>query len=83
MANQVYPITVEELKDLNTKFTFHSVHGDQAGRYETMRCKAKELARQFLEFCPPGRERALAMTNLQQAVMWANASIAVGEASDV
>lgn len=28
-----------------------------------------------VEDCPPSRERALAVTNLEQAVMWANKAI--------
>ncbi len=29
--------------------------------------------------CPESREKSLAITNLQQSVMWANASIAINE----
>jgi hypothetical protein len=70
------PMTKEQVE--NT-FTYHSPKGNQPGRYEAIRGKAKELAMLLIESCPESRERAVALTNLQQAIMWANASIAINE----
>lgn len=67
------PITIEDT------FTYHKPFGDQPQRYEKLREKAKELAYLIEESCPNSREKSLAMTSLQQAIMWANASIAINE----
>lgn len=37
---------------------------------------AKELVILIDEYCPDSREKVAAQTNLEQAVMWANAGIA-------
>ena len=65
--------------DINNVFSYHAPKGDQAERYTIIRETAKELARVIDEKCPDSREKSLALTNLQQAVMWANASIAINE----
>lgn len=62
-------------------FTFHPVFGDQRERYEYLRRKAKELALAFLSFTPKSREQSLAITALQESVMWANAAIAINESN--
>ena len=63
-------------------FTYHKPFGSQTERYEEIRNKAKELALVIQRTCPPSREKSVAMTNLQQAIMWANASIAINEKED-
>ena len=61
---------------IENDFTYHAPHGDQPERYQRIRNEAKTLALTIATFCPDSRERSLALTNLEQAVMWANASIA-------
>lgn len=61
---------------IENNFMYHSPKDGDTEKYEAIRAKAKELAYLFDELCLLGRERSLAMTNLEQAVMWANASIA-------
>lgn len=63
-------------EELETRFTYHAPHGDQPGRYEVIRRNALEYARYIEDLCPESREKSLAMTHLEQAVMWANAAIA-------
>jgi hypothetical protein len=63
-------------KVLDNNFKYHSPREGQAEKYEALRAKAKELAYLIDRLCPDGRERSVAMTNLEQSVMWANASIA-------
>lgn len=65
--------------ELNKIFTYHKPFGDQPQRYEGLRSKARELAALISAYCPNSRERSLAITNLQQTIMWANASIAINE----
>ena len=68
--------------NLDNIYTYHAPFGDQTVRYAVIRETAKSLAEYLQAFCPDSRERALAMTNLEQAVMWANASIARNEQPD-
>ena len=65
--------------DIEATFTYHPPFGTQAQRYGYLRAKAKELAYLIQEECPDSREKALALTNLQQTIMWANAAIAINE----
>jgi hypothetical protein len=71
-----YPVP-EELRDrLEGDFTYHAPHPDQLPRYARLRRMAYELAMEVAALCPPGRERSLAWTNIEQAIMYANAAIA-------
>ncbi len=64
---------------IDNAFTYHSPKGDQPHRYETMREMAKRLAIWIVANTPESREQSLAITNLDQVVFWANASIARNE----
>lgn len=64
---------------IENNFKYHAPMPGQPKRYEALRAKAKELARLIEDTCPHSRERSTAMTNLEQAVMWANAAIARNE----
>lgn len=64
---------------LANSYKYHAPKGDQAERYEAIRNKAHELASLIDDLAPNSREKALAQTNLEQAVMWANKSIACNE----
>lgn len=66
--------------DARNVFSYHAPKGNQPERYERIRSKARELAEIIDAACPDSREKSLALTNLQQATMWANASIAINEA---
>lgn len=65
--------------DLDKVFTYHAPKPGQPEQYEKLRAKARELAELVMVECPPSRERSLAMANLEQSVMWANAAIARSE----
>ena len=69
-------MTKEQIENI---FTYHAANADQAERYQRIREWAKELATIINRDCPESREKSLALTNLQQAIMWANASIAINE----
>lgn len=64
---------------LENNFRYHAPKPGQAERYQKIRDKAKELAYLLEEECPGSRERSLALTKLEESVMWANASIARNE----
>ena len=63
-------------KEIENNFTYHKPEGDRPERYEEIRAKGKEFAELIEGLCLPSREKSLAMTKLEEAVMWANASIA-------
>lgn len=63
-------------QEIENRFTYHAPTGDQPQRYEQLRAKAKELAFLIRDLCPDSRERSHAITQLEDTVMWANASIA-------
>lgn len=67
------------MQDLEKRFTYHAPKPGQPEKYTAIRAKAKELAEMIVELVPESREQSLALTNLEQAVMWANAGIARNE----
>lgn len=64
---------------IENNFIYHSPKGDQPKRYETLRSIAKEFAYRIKGNCPDSREKSLALTKLEESVMWANAAIARNE----
>ncbi len=69
-------LTIEELEN---RFTYHTPKEDQTERYERIRYKAKMLAAYINEKCPESREKSIALTKIDEVVMWANAAIARNE----
>ena len=65
--------------DIEKNFTYHPPKPGQPERYGEIRGMARLLADTINRFCPESREKSLAMTKLEEAVMWANASIARNE----
>jgi hypothetical protein len=63
-------------EQIENNFRYHSPKEGQPEKYTVIREKAKELAYLIDELAPNSREKALAVTNLEQSVMWANAAIA-------
>jgi hypothetical protein len=68
--------TYMQIDDIERNFTYHAPKADQPERYVYLREKAKALAMDFVSKCPDSRERSLALTKLEEAIFWANASIA-------
>jgi len=68
-----------EVKQHDATFDAHEPKGDQSARYKALRDRAKEYASLIDMCCPDSREKSLAMTKLEECVMWANKSIAVNE----
>lgn len=66
-------------EDIEHRFAYHApgplkveVHGD-------IRQVGWTIADYFNSVLPEGREKALALTKIEEAVMWANAAVARGE----
>ena len=64
--------------DIDAIFTYHDPDPKtQIPKYEQIRSEARELAATVLELCPASAEATLAIRHIQQAVMFANAAIAI------
>lgn len=72
-------LTSAKREQIESNFTYHSPKDDQPLRFIQLREKAKEYALLIAELCPDSREASLALTRLEEAMMWANASIARNE----
>ncbi len=66
--------------DLDTRFTYHAPKDGQPERYELIRSQARQFAVLINVNVPDSREKSLAITHLETAVMFANAAIARNEA---
>ncbi len=64
---------------IDRNFKYHAPHGNQTARYVELRNEAGKFAHLIHKFCPDSREKSLAMTKLEESVMWANAAIARNE----
>lgn len=58
-------------------FTYHPPQGDQPARYERIREAAKVFALVLLENTPPCADQSAAIRHVRDAVMTANAAIAL------
>lgn len=75
----MHKVTIEDKAILNANFTYHPPKPDQIPRYTKIRKDAMAFAKLIMKNCPHSRERALALTALENAIMWANAAIARNE----
>lgn len=67
---------MDAYEQLDHNLTNHAPDDTKVAQYESLRAAAKALGARILDECPESRERSLALTNLEQTVMWAVASIA-------
>lgn len=63
-------------KERNRRFDQHPFSQEDMRASEALREAAKTFAAAIEAYCHDGREKALAETNLEQSLMWANAAIA-------
>ncbi len=61
---------------LEYNFVHRSPTKEQIKNYDTIRDNFKEIATLISEICPESREKTESLVNLEQAMFWANASIA-------
>lgn len=63
--------------DLKRRFTFHPANSTEVGNtHDSVRTSLHGCAEDLRELVPPGRELALALTALEEAMMWGNAGVA-------
>jgi hypothetical protein len=64
------------LEQIAKAFTYHPPKGDQPERYVAIREHALGLAQLISALTPESREQSLALTKLDEVVMFSNAAIA-------
>ena len=64
---------------LRKVFTYHAPHGDQPERYQRLRESARLFAEEVVRCVPPCADRTAAIRKIREAVMTANAGIAIQE----
>lgn len=68
-------VTMEDPDILVARFTYHPPRNiKQVQEYEAIREHGLELAQLINRLCPDSREKSLAFTKLEEAIMWANAA---------
>lgn len=75
----IYPVDEKTEAQINNSFIYHPPKDDQPAKYGDLRDTAKALAFKIAYSCPPSRERSLALTKLEESIMWANKAIACNE----
>jgi hypothetical protein len=71
-------VTEDELAQLEHCFKYHAPTPEQAGKYVEIRDAAKAFALVVTMCCLPSADRTAAFRQIQDAVMTANRSIALG-----
>ena len=65
--------------DLEHRFAFHpATTEEKRDEHTSMRQACLRAAQTIDETAPDGREKSLAITKLEEAMMWANAAVARG-----
>ena len=68
----------ENENKINGCYGFYDITEQQKIRCNVLTSAGKELANVFDAVCPYSRELSIALTKLEEAVMWANAAIVRG-----
>lgn len=68
------PLTGQTIEEI---FTYHAPEPDQIPKYEEIREAAKTMAKVILSNTPPCADQSAAIRLLREAVMTANAAIAL------
>jgi hypothetical protein len=63
--------------DLDELFSYHPVEADQVAKYTAIREAAKQFAQTILDNTPKSADQSASIRKLREAVMTANASIAL------
>lgn len=67
-------IKVEDLGDI---FSYHPPTDEQKAKYMLIRAQAEQFARVILENTPPSADQTAAIRKVREAVMTANAAVAL------
>lgn len=63
--------------DLDNRFSYHPAdNSETASTHDAVRTACRDLAEVLDGLTPEGREKSLAITNLEHVMFWANAAVA-------
>ena len=65
-----------EQADLDNRFKFHPANDNTGPKHDQVRQWCLDLASTINSLVPDGREKSLAITKLEEVMMWSNAGIA-------
>jgi hypothetical protein len=66
-----------DAKDIEHRFAFHpATDEEKRNAHTSVRDRCRQLADFLNEKIPEGREKALAITHLEEVMMWGNAALA-------
>jgi hypothetical protein len=63
-------------EEIEKRFNYHQPTGNKVAVHENVRSVYRQLAHDMVEALPDSREKSLAITALEESLMWANAAIA-------
>lgn len=79
LAEELNKLTSSQL-DLINRFKWHPPKNPQVAKdHDTIRNECLKLGSYLTSVVPKGREQSLALTHLEEVMMWANAGIARNE----
>lgn len=61
---------------LDERFKHHEADEDAQSRHQAIYAAGRAMTVAVLQVTGPGREQSLALTKIEEAVMWANKSVA-------
>ena len=70
-------LSPEEHNQLNDIFEYHAPSGNDIEKYRALRNRARWFAESIIALCPPSDDRTAAIRKVREALMTANASIAL------
>ncbi len=66
-----------QASDIENRFAFHSANTEEKrDAHTSVRQQCRQLADFLNEKLPEGREKALAITHLEEVMLWGNAALA-------
>ena len=69
-------MSAKSTDDIENRFAYHKPNEKKVFLHQQIRDQVKTLAHYWDGNLPVGREQALALTKLEEAMFWANAAIA-------
>lgn len=69
-------ITPGTQEDIDNRFAFHAADTVKREQHAAIRDACKGAAQEITKLCPASRETSLAITKLEEAMMWGNAALA-------
>jgi hypothetical protein len=63
-------------QQIENNFKYHKADKEKGEQHDYIRAVLRHAAVMIDDVCPDSREKSLAITKLEEAMMWANAAIA-------